>query len=69
LNLISTRPRSGLRRIPGNPWCLAELIVGSGAGISSQVQVYLRTGLPASAGPDQTFDPFGLAPRDGVYVG
>jgi uncharacterized delta-60 repeat protein len=48
---------------------LAELIVGSGAGVPSKVQVYLRTGLPASAGPDQTFDPFVLAPPGGVYVG
>jgi uncharacterized delta-60 repeat protein len=48
---------------------LAELIVGSGPGIPSKVQVYLRTGLPVSAGPDQTLDPFGLTLPDGVYVG
>ena len=48
----------------------ADLVVGSGAGQSSAVRVYLGTNLSGTAEPTSTtFDPFGAVTINGVFVG
>ncbi|OWK37752.1 beta strand repeat-containing protein [Fimbriiglobus ruber] len=49
----------------------ASVVVGSGAGLTSQVRVYPGSTLTPSGEPpvSQTLDPFGETLADGVYVG
>ena len=48
----------------------ADVAVGSGAGQASLVKIYLGTNLTGTAEPASTsFDPFGVATLNGVFVG
>jgi uncharacterized delta-60 repeat protein len=53
----------------------ADLVVGSGEGLRSEVRVYLGSSIGSLVGGEaagalwQTFDPFGLVPEGGVFVG
>ena len=48
----------------------ADLAVGSGAGQSSQVKVYLGKDVSGTTEPSSTqFDPFGTVTLNGVFVG